>query len=36
MDKEDLKEIVINGVKEDFIYGKLKAALQSILERASN
>jgi hypothetical protein len=36
MDKEDLKEIAINGVKEDFIYGKLKAALQSILERASN
>ncbi len=34
LDKEELKEISITGVKEELLYNRVKAALQSILERA--
>ncbi|MCG3109882.1 hypothetical protein L3N51_02179 [Metallosphaera sp. J1] len=36
LDKEDIKEISINGVKDELLYNKIKAGLQSILERASS
>ncbi|AWR99334.1 hypothetical protein [Metallosphaera hakonensis] len=36
LDKEELKEISITGVKEELLYNRVKAALQSILERASS
>ncbi|QKR00037.1 hypothetical protein GWK48_06275 [Metallosphaera tengchongensis] len=36
LDKEDLKEISISGVKEELLYSRLKASVQSILERASS
>lgn len=34
-DKDDLKEISLNNIKDDLSYTKIKVALQAILERAS-
>ncbi|AWR97367.1 hypothetical protein DFR86_07275 [Acidianus sulfidivorans JP7] len=34
-DKDDLKEISLNNIKDDLCYNKIKFALQAILERAS-
>ncbi|BFH73218.1 hypothetical protein SJAV_11620 [Sulfurisphaera javensis] len=35
LDKDELREIIIKNVKDEIIYNKIKAALQSILERIS-
>lgn len=35
LDKDELKEIVIKNVKDEITYNKIKAPLQSILERIS-
>jgi hypothetical protein len=35
LDKDELREIIINNVKDELTYNKIKAGLQSILERIS-
>ncbi|BAB65153.1 MULTISPECIES: hypothetical protein [Sulfolobaceae] len=35
LERDELKEIIIKNVKDEIIYNKIKAALQSILERVS-
>jgi len=35
-DNDAIKEISINNIKDDFIYNKIKSAIQAILERATS